>query len=58
MPTLRPIPESDQPVLSVPFRGDFVHAPTAAIIYQLWEMAWRGRDVDVAHYEQPVFAWR
>ena len=58
MPTLRRIPESGQPVLSVPLRGNFVHAPTAAVIYQLWEMIWNGRRVDVAHYEQPLFAWR
>ncbi len=58
MPTLRAIEESDRPVLSVPLRGNFVHAPTAAVIYQLWEMVWRGRRVHVADYEQPVFAWR
>ena len=35
-----------------------VHAPTAALIYQLLEVALRGRPTRVAHYEQPVFAWR
>ena len=35
-----------------------VHAPTAALIYQLLEVALRGNDTRVAHYEQPVFAWR
>lgn len=58
VPVLTRIPESDRPVLSIPFRGDFVHAPTAALVYQLLEVAFRGRATRVAHYEQPVFAWR
>ena len=58
MPVLREIPESDNPVLSMPIRGGLVHAPTAAIVYQMLEVVLRGNDVRVAHYEQPVFAWR
>ena len=58
VPVLREIPESKNPVLSMPIRGGLVHAPTAAIIYQLLEVTLRGNDVRVAHYEQPVFAWR
>ncbi len=58
IPVLSQIPESDRPVLSIPLRGDFVHAPTAALLYQLVEVAFRGRDTRVAGYEQPVFAWR
>ncbi len=58
MPTLRSIPESERPVLSVPIRGGLVHSPTAAIIYQLFELAVRGRVVRVGHFEQPVFAWK
>jgi hypothetical protein len=38
--------------------GTYVHAPTAAIVYQLREVAVHGRGTRVAHYEQPVFAWR
>jgi hypothetical protein len=38
--------------------GTHVHAPTAAVIYQLREVAIRGEDTRVDHYEQPVFAWR
>ena len=56
-PILTDIPESDRPVLSMPILGGLVHAPTAAIIYQLLEVALRGRATRVAHYEQPVFAW-
>lgn len=57
-PVLSKIPQSDRPVLSMPILGGLVHAPTAAIIYQLLEVALRGNDTRVAHYEQPLFAWR
>jgi hypothetical protein len=42
----------------MPILGGRVHAPTAAFIYQLLEVALHGRSTRVAHYEQPVFAWR
>lgn len=58
VPQLRSIPESDQPVISIPLLGTQIHAPTAAILYQLREVAIRGRDTRVAQFEQPVFAWR
>ena len=58
VPQLRSIPESDRPVISVPLLGSFIHAPTAAILYQLSEVALRGEPTRVAHYEQPVFAWK
>jgi len=58
VPRLREIPESDRPVISVPILGDNIHAPTAAIIYQLREVAIYGRRTRVAHYEQPVWAWK
>lgn len=58
VPFLTHIPESDRPVLSMPILDNEVFAPTAAIIYQLLEVALLGRDVRVSHYEQPVFAWR
>ena len=57
-PVLRPIPESDRPVLSLPLLDTLIHAPTAAILYQLREVALAGRSTRVSHYEQPVFAWR
>jgi 8-oxo-dGTP pyrophosphatase MutT (NUDIX family) len=52
------IPESDAPVIQLPFLGGHVHAPTAAILYQFCQVACRGLDTRVAHLEQPVFAWR
>jgi 8-oxo-dGTP pyrophosphatase MutT (NUDIX family) len=58
VPRLRRIPESDRPVISIPLVGTQVHAPTAALLYQLREVALLGRDTRVAHFEQPVFAWR
>jgi 8-oxo-dGTP pyrophosphatase MutT (NUDIX family) len=58
VPRLRKIPESDRPVISIPMLGTNIHAPTAAIIYQLREVALRGVATRVDHFEQPVFAWR
>ena len=52
------IPESDAPVIQLPLFGRYVHAPTAAIVYQFCRIACRGEVTRVAHYEQPVFAWR
>ena len=62
VPRLRTIPESDRPVISVSIPvaslDVHVHAPTAAILYQLREVVLRGHSTRVAHFEQPVFAWR
>jgi 8-oxo-dGTP pyrophosphatase MutT (NUDIX family) len=58
VPRLRSIPESDRPVISVPLLGAHIHAPTGAFLYQLREVALRGLDTRVSHFDQPVFAWR
>lgn len=58
VPVLRSIPESDRPVLSIPMLGTLIHSPTAAILYQLREVILAGRHTRVAHYEQPLFAWK
>lgn len=58
VPRLRRIPESNRPVISIALLGTHIHAPTAAILFQLREVAIRGRSTRVAHYEQPVFAWK
>ncbi len=58
VPVLRSIPESDRPVLSIPMLGTLIHSPTAAILYQLREVILEGRHTRVAHYEQPLFAWK
>jgi 8-oxo-dGTP pyrophosphatase MutT (NUDIX family) len=52
------IPESEAPVIQLPLFGRYVHAPTAAIVHQFCRIACRGEVQRVAHYEQPVFAWR
>ncbi|WP_448627588.1 NUDIX hydrolase [Geodermatophilus sp. URMC 64] len=52
------IPESDAPVIQLPLFDRLVHAPTAAIVHQFCRIACRGEVQRVAHYEQPVFAWR
>lgn len=52
------IPESAAAVIQLPLFGDYVHAPTAALLHQFREVALQGRSTRVLHYEQPVFAWR
>ena len=52
------IPESGAPVIQLPLFGGYLHAPTAAVVHQFCLIACRGEVKRVAHYEQPVFAWR
>lgn len=52
------IPQSDRPVLALAILGTLIYAPTAAILHQFAEVAVLGKDTRVAHYEQPLFAWR
>jgi 8-oxo-dGTP pyrophosphatase MutT (NUDIX family) len=52
------IPESDAPVIQLPLFGRFVHAPTGAVLHQFREVVLHRRATRVAHFEQPVFAWR
>ncbi len=49
---------SEHPILRMPVGDDWIAAPTAALIYQFREVCVRGREVRVAHYEQPEFAWK
>ena len=51
------IPESTRRVIRFRHAGRFIHAPTAALIYQFREVL-DGRDTRVAELEQPVFAWK
>jgi 8-oxo-dGTP pyrophosphatase MutT (NUDIX family) len=57
VPRLVTIPESDRPVIQVPLLSTLVHAPTAAVVYQLREVVMHGRTTRVDHFEQPVWAW-
>ncbi|HEY9216504.1 MAG TPA: CoA pyrophosphatase [Phenylobacterium sp.] len=51
------IPESPRPVIRLHIGDQHIHAPTAALVYQLRELV-AGRVTRVAELEQPVFAWR
>ena len=57
-PRLLRIPESESPVIQLPLLGRYLHAPTAAIVYQFCQVALHGRAIRVSHLEQPVFAWK
>jgi 8-oxo-dGTP pyrophosphatase MutT (NUDIX family) len=57
-PKFAQIPESSRPVIRLPLFDRYVHAPTAAIIYQFCQVALHGNHVRVAHYDAPVFAWK
>ncbi|HEX4338808.1 MAG TPA: CoA pyrophosphatase [Polyangiaceae bacterium] len=60
VPSLWTIPESSRTLIGIPLRelDTVIHAPTAAVLFQLREVALVGRATRVAEYEQPVFAWR
>jgi len=58
VPILVAIPESERPVIQLPLLGSLIHAPTAAVLYQLREVVMHGRPTRVDHFEQPVWAWR
>jgi 8-oxo-dGTP pyrophosphatase MutT (NUDIX family) len=51
------IPESTRCVIRFRLAGQFIHAPTAALIYQFREVL-AGRTTRVVELEQPVFAWK
>jgi 8-oxo-dGTP pyrophosphatase MutT (NUDIX family) len=58
VPILVSIPESDRPVIQLPILSTLIHAPTAAVIYQMREVVVHGRATRVDHFEQPVWAWQ
>ena len=51
------IPQSARRVIRFRHAGQFIHAPTAALIYQFREVL-AGRATRVDELEQPVFAWK
>ena len=57
-PMLESLPEHAHPVLRMPVGSSWIAAPTAAILYQFRELCLLGRPTRVAHFEQPLFAWR
>jgi len=52
------IPEAQQPVIRLPLFDRYVHAPTAAIIYQFCQLAVHDITMRVAHFEAPVHLWK
>ena len=57
-PILEPLAGSEHPVLKMPVGDNWIAAPTAALIYQFREVCVLGRATRVAHFEQPLFAWK
>lgn len=49
---------SEHAVLRMPVGRDWIAAPTAALLYQFREVCLEGRSTRVAHFDQPVFAWK
>ena len=57
-PLLERVTHSEELVLRMPVGKLWIAAPTAAILYQFREVCVAGRSTRVAHFEQPVFAWK
>ena len=57
-PILNQVRGAAHPVLRMPVGNAWVAAPTAAFIYQFREWILLGRPTRVAHFDQPVFAWK
>jgi 8-oxo-dGTP pyrophosphatase MutT (NUDIX family) len=57
-PEFLQIPQAPGPVIRLPLFDRYVHAPTAAIIYQFCQVALHGNTLRVAHFEAPVHLWR
>jgi mutator protein MutT len=58
VPRLLDGPDPERPIIQLPLFGRFLHAPTAAILYQLSEAGLNRRPTRVAHFDQPGFAWQ
>lgn len=58
VPRLADGPDPERPIIQLPLFGRYLHAPTAAILYQLREAGMHGRVTRVAHFDQPWFAWK
>ena len=50
--------EPGRPVIRLPLRGGWLHAPTAAVLHQFREVVLHRRRTRVAHLQQPVYARR
>jgi 8-oxo-dGTP pyrophosphatase MutT (NUDIX family) len=57
-PMLEEVSHSPHPILYMPVGCSWIASPTAALLYQFREVAILGNQTRVAHFEQPMFAWR
>jgi mutator protein MutT len=57
-PLLNQVRDAEHPVLRMPIGDTWIAAPTAAFLYQFREWCLCERPTRVAHFDQPVFAWR
>jgi mutator protein MutT len=57
-PLLNHVKGAEHPVLRMPVGERWIAAPTAAFIYQFREWCLLDRPTRVAHFDQPVFAWK
>lgn len=53
-PVFVAVPESDRPVIRLPLHGDWLHAPTAAVLHQFREVVLHRRPTRVAHFDEPA----
>jgi len=58
VPRFVTVPERERPIVQLPILGTLIHAPTAAILYQLREVVLHGRPTRVSHLEEPAWASR
>lgn len=57
-PILEDVSHGPHPILYMPIGHSWIASPTAALLYQFREVALLGKATRVAHFEQPMFAWR
>jgi hypothetical protein len=57
-PLLNHVKGAEHPVLRMPIGERWIAAPTAAFLYQFREWCLLERPTRVAHFDQPVFAWK
>jgi len=57
-PLLNHVKGAEHPVLRMPVGERWIAAPTAAFLYQFAQVALLGQAVRVAHFDQPLFAWK
>jgi 8-oxo-dGTP pyrophosphatase MutT (NUDIX family) len=58
VPRFVTVPDRERPIVQLPILGTLIHAPTAAILYQLREVVLHGRATRVRDLEEPVWASR